>query len=49
MIEITLTEEERNNLLVFLKRANLKGEEVPEYVKIINKINEGKKVRDKEI
>jgi hypothetical protein len=47
MLEIKLSEQERNNLLVFLKRVNLTGEEVPEFVNLTNKIGSAKKIEKK--
>jgi hypothetical protein len=45
--KIELNKDELSNLLVFLKRVNLKGEEAIEYVKIINKINLAEEIIDK--
>lgn len=36
---ITLTDEDKNNLITFLMRVPLKGEEVPAYVKIVAALN----------
>ena len=46
MYMIKLTENELKNLIVFLKRVNLTGEEAFEYMNIINKINESEKIDD---
>ena len=34
-----ISEQAKNNLLVFLQRTDLKGNEVPAYVEIINILN----------
>lgn len=39
MPSIELTKEERDNLIVFLQRTRLTGNEVPAYVKILNALN----------
>ena len=36
---IKLTDEELNNLKVFLGRCDLKGNEVPAFIEILNRIN----------
>ena len=49
---IKLTDEELNNLKVFLGRCDLKGNEVPAFIAILNKINnpevieDGKQIRE---
>jgi hypothetical protein len=49
---IKLTDEEINNLKVFLGRCDLKGNEVPAFIAILNKINnpevieDGKQIRE---
>jgi len=37
---VKFTKQEVNNLLIFLKRVNLTGEEVGEYINIINKLSQ---------
>ena len=42
-IEIELTEEEHRNLMIFLGRSDLKGNEVPAFNSIICKLNPERK------
>jgi len=37
---VKFTKEELGNLLIFLQRIQLKGEEANEYIKLTNKINQ---------
>lgn len=39
-MKIEINSDQAKNILVFLQRTNLKGEEVPAYVDILNIINE---------
>ncbi len=43
---IKLTDEELNNLKVFLGRCDLKGNEVPAFLSILNKINNAEVIED---
>lgn len=45
---IKLTQQELNNLLVFLKRVNLTGEEVPEFVNLTNKISSAQPIKQED-
>ena len=45
---IKLTDEELNNLKVFLGRCDLKGNEVPAFISILNKINNTEVIKDGE-
>lgn len=47
MKSIELSDEQLNNLSVFLQRTELKGKEVPAFVEIVNAINAAKKVEEK--
>lgn len=40
VISIELTQQQLNNLQVFMQRVDLKGNEVPAYVEIFNVLNE---------
>ena len=43
---IKLTDEEINNLKVFLGRTDLKGAEVPAFIAIVEKINKAEVIED---
>lgn len=45
---IKLTDEELKNLKVFLGRCDLKGNEVPAFIAILNKLNIAEVVKDGE-
>ena len=46
MKTIKLTDEELNNLKVFLGRCDLKGNEVPAFIVILNKLNHAEVDKD---
>ena len=45
MLSIKLTEEEKNNLLVFLERTTMNGKEVAAYARIVKAIVEATPVK----
>ena len=48
MKSIVFTDEELKNLKVFLGRSDLKGQEVPAFLAILDKINKAEVVQDGE-
>lgn len=47
MINITLTEQDFNNLRIFLERVNLTGKEVPAYLNIMQNLSEAEVIDEK--
>jgi hypothetical protein len=45
---IKVTDEELNNLKVFLGRCDLKGQEVPAFVDVVERINSAEVIKDGE-
>lgn len=49
MLTIALTEQQRNNLLVFLNRVDIKGAEVPAFTEIMLAIHQGTMQKDEPV
>lgn len=46
MLSINLTEQDKNNLIVFLERATMNGKEVAAYARIVKAIVEAKPTKE---